>query len=133
MSEQPHDYLVSTYFSFGGRSIVVRVEHDGFSYWTDESAARNRFQETGKSGIDILAGDHQAARQLSQIYDEHTIRVEVPEEALRLIQEDLSPRYWSASADDADLDNKLDEILEPLFWEQVNPYLSPPCTRGKAE
>ena len=26
-------------------------------------------------------------------------------------------------------EKKLDKLLEPLFWEQVNPYLEPPLQR----
>ena len=63
----------------------------------------------------------------ARIYDEHTIQVPVPEEGLRVIREELSPKYW---ADDPAPDEVLDAILEPLFWEHVNQYLSPPCSRS---
>jgi hypothetical protein len=130
MSKQPHDYLVSTCFDFNGRSISVTVEHDGFSYWLDESSAR-RLNQKEQNSTKFLSGDEQAGRRWSRIYEEHTIQVAMPEDSLKVIREELSVRYWADTCDkDFDLEKRLDAILEPLFWEYVNQYLSPPCTRA---
>jgi hypothetical protein len=126
MSEQPTDYLISTCFDFGGRSITVRVEHDGFSYWLDDSTARLLNQQQGNGEKVLFFDDDDARRRWSQIYDEHTVKAAVPAEGLRVIREDLSPRYWS---DDFAEDEVLDAILEPIFWEHINQYLNPPCTK----
>jgi hypothetical protein len=127
MSEH-HDYLVFTGFKFGGRHITVKVEDDGFSYWMDDTSYRKTSHESGLSGIDAMVGDEGVARKMRNIRGEHTIKVEVPAEGFREIRDVLSPAYW-AEADDADIDKRLDGILEPLFWEHVNPYLSPPYAR----
>lgn len=134
MSSHPQDYLVSTCFDFGGRDIGVTVEHDGFSYWFDRTGAKRAIQK--KSDVSRLAaffGDKESAEYVSRVDDEHTIRVPIPEADLKLIRDKLSPQYWADSESGNDknfeLEKALDKILEPLFWEYVNPLLSPPCTR----
>jgi hypothetical protein len=128
MSENSQDYLISTCFDFGGRSISVTVEHDGFSYWLDETSSRQLIQQTGKSGLDVLMGDENAASLISQIDHEHTFQVPVPEAGLKVIRQELSPNYWADIFPEG-CGERLDAILEPLFWEHVNPHLSPPCSR----
>lgn len=120
-------YLIGSCFDFGGCEISVIVGHNGISYWTDESAARKLVRETGKSGIDILLGDKMSAAQIHHLHDEHTIQVPVPENDLTTIRNELAPRYWADCEKDFELSERLDAILLPLFWQQVNPLLSPPC------
>lgn len=132
-NEPSHDYLISTFFDFGSREIEVVVTNDGVSHWTDYTAinALNR-ERPGYilSTSPVLfpgAFDQNARKHLAELVAENTVEVPVPEAALRQIREELSPVYWNdvESADDA----ALDALLEPLFWEHVAPFLSPPLTR----
>ena len=129
MSEKPTNYLISTCFDFGGRGVSVTVGHDGISYWFDESEARRVIQSKKDVHVILAAcGDAKSRDYISRVYDEHTIEVPVPEDGLRIIREELAPNYWADIFPD-DCDERLDAILEPLFWEHVNQYLSPPCSR----
>ena len=106
------DYLVLTGFTFGGRDFRVVVKHDGLSYWTDRSAVGS-----------ILDSD------FHRMAGEHTVQAPVPDGDLREIREQLSPLFWleDHEIDEADakrVDQRLDEILEPIFWEHAATYFS---------
>ncbi|MGD0259299.1 MAG: hypothetical protein ABSD29_05670 [Verrucomicrobiota bacterium] len=126
MSYNIGDYLISTCFDFGGHDIGVKVTHDGYSHWFDASPVRDL--NIAHPGYTLLAWavDADKAKHLEGIQNEYTLKAPVPEEGLRKIREELSPRYWAGEPAD---DSILDAILEPIFWEHVAPYLSPPVTR----
>ena len=60
------DYLVSTFFSFGGHDIRVTVTHDGYSHWFDASPVRDL--NTTHPGYTVLAAavDADKAKHLAQ-------------------------------------------------------------------
>lgn len=134
MSEQTDDfgpqcYLVGTAMMFGGREFTITVGHDGFSYWFDSFA----YHQALKSDPGLVAmsaiPDSDERKFLSQIYDEWTVKVEVPEMELREMRDHLAPRYWSDDSDkDFGLGKRLKEILEPIFWRDINSQLSLPIT-----
>ena len=126
MSEKPTDYLIATCFEFGGRGFAVTIGHDGISSWLDETSAGEEFRQTGGHVMLAMIGDKKARRDYARIYGKHTIQVPVPPGELRVIRDELAPKYW---ADDFESDHYLDMMLEPLFWSHVNPKLEKPCTK----
>jgi hypothetical protein len=132
MSKHSHDFLISTNFDFGGRDIQVVVEHDGISYWTDVTGARQDVRKNSrKSAFEAFCdGDTKATDYISHLHGEHTFFAPIPEADLKLIRDELSERYWAECDQDFSLSKKLEAILLPIFWEHVNPHLSSPCTRS---
>ncbi len=116
--EQPKDHLISTFLSFHGREFSVVVTHDGWSHWFEVSVISEYRHILYTASV-----SENAAKHLASVEREHTVRAQVPEAGLKLIREELSPRYW---AEHPSADDILDAILEPVFWQHINPQLSPP-------
>ena len=125
----PNRYLVGSSFVFGGREFEVLILHDGFSYWFDPFAKNEALKANPDLVVMAAISDGEQRKFLSEIHDEWTVKAPVPEADLREICEDLSARYWADCTNDFDLDRRLDEILEPIFWSQVNPQLSVPVKK----
>jgi hypothetical protein len=130
MSEHSHDYLVSSSLAFGRREFVIKVGHDGISFWTDKMEGRKAIDKKPARSISEIFDPIRFATN-SRIYDEYTYQAPVPEADLKRIRDELSPRYWNEETlpYDFDLDRQLDAIFEPIFWGQINPQLSRPCVR----
>jgi len=130
MSEHSHDYLISTAIYFDAREFVVMVDHKGVSFWTDKAEGRKVIDKKPVRNVWEIFDRTRFATNM-RIYDEYTYQAPVPEADLKRIRDELSPRYWNMETlpHDFDLDKQLDAILEPIFWEQINPQLSRPCIR----
>ncbi len=122
-------YLVSKCFNFRGHSMSVIVEHNGCSYWVDNTAARRAIQQDGRGVqlIDAVLGNPAATKYFDLVRHEFCVEVPICEAHLKEIREELSARYWAEEENDPFLERRLNAILKPLFWAHVNPYLSPPC------
>lgn len=126
MSEEITDHLISTFYSFSGREIRVYVSHDGFSHWTDMTQLYKL--DTTKPGYRTWAlVDKSAKRHIEGMLSEHCVKAQVSDEDMEMLRE-MSPAYWSPDPKDLYDEDLLDSILKPIFWEHINPYLSPPCT-----
>jgi hypothetical protein len=124
----PENYLINTSFIFGGREFTVTVKHDGISYWFDSQIKNEVEKNNPDFRLNVLCKNKPATQYLERIYEEYTLTAPVPEAGLRQIREELSPRYW---ADEPADDEVLDAILEPIFWENVNPQLASPIEKPK--
>jgi len=122
----PEHHLVSTCFDYGGREFLVTVEEDGFSYWFDP-IAKNAASKLNRNFVITAAIDNgsQQRKDLDRIYDEFTVKFLLPEAVFTVIRDELSPLYWQDEIPN-EFEQRLDAILEPIFWEHVNPLLSPP-------
>jgi len=134
MSEQsddfgPNSYLVGNTFVFGDREFEVFVLHDGISYWFDPLAKNEALKSDPNLIIMAAIFDGPQRKFLSQIHGEWTVKAEIPESDLCEIREQLSPRYWGDCSQDFEMEKRLDAILEPIFWNKVNPQLSVPIKR----
>jgi hypothetical protein len=131
MTQKIQDYLIATSYDFDGRDIWVKVTHDGYSHWTDKTPQHEL--EKKQPGYTLLSYVFRGkpARVLADLEAKHTHRALIPDDDLHIIRNELSPAYWESE----DIPNyppefseRLDKILEPIFWEQINPLLLPPCT-----
>jgi len=132
MSNKFQDHIISTCYCFSGRDIRVIVGHDGISYWLDHTSSQPHLQGGPEANdrLSAILGDESARRKVANVESEYTIAVPVPEAGLEMLRDQFAPYYWDESLPvDFDLDDGIDSVLEPLFWEHVNPYLNPPCTK----
>jgi hypothetical protein len=120
----PDSFLISTVLEFGGREFEVIVGHDGRSYWFDPIAKRRELENDPMFVMKIIMGDKDRRKRYENIKDEYTLDGPIPDDGLRIIREELSPAYWSDDTSN-DFDDRLDAILIPIFWEHINPFLSP--------
>ena len=129
MNDEIHDHLITTSFDFGGRDIRVSVTHDGFSNWVDMTPVHSLNKKLpGTRLVAMIFPEDKSSKYVSNLESEHTIKVLVPDDGLRVIREVLSPAYWKDVENyPLEFSQMLDGILEPIFWEDVNPHLSPPC------
>lgn len=118
MTEPLQNHLISTFLEFHGREFSVVVTHDGWSHWFEVSVIRGYRHILYTASV-----SENAAKLLANVEREHTLKALVPEAGLKQIREELSPRYW---AENPAPDEILDSILGPVFWQHINPQLSPP-------
>ena len=105
--------------------------HDGYSHWFDNFRKKEVLRANPGILIDAATGDENIARHIAHLHDEYTLKALVPESGLRIIRNELSPAYWSDAMEGMpDFDQRLDAILEPIFWQHINPQLSPPVEPG---
>lgn len=120
--------LVLSSFIFGNREFRVEVRHDGFSYWFD-SVALNDAQKANPDLIVKAAANLQPERQfLEYLMEEYTLRAKVQEVEMKEVRETLSDLFWLDDTPDWVV-TRIDEILEPIFWREINPQLSPMIER----
>ena len=124
----PDSFLVSTVIEFRGKEFEVVVGHDGNSYWFDPEAKKRELESDPMFVLKIIAGDKERRKRYENIQDEYTLDGPVPEDGLRIIRDELSPAYWNDDFSE-DFDDRLDAILIPIFWEHINPFLSPPIEK----
>ena len=125
MSDEIHDYLISTFYGFSHREVVVYIQHDGMSYWTETTRMNELY--AANPGYKLLACvDDSAKRHVEHMADEFCIEAIVPESAMIEIRK-MEPHYWSDDPKDLWDDKLLDSFLLPIFWEHIAPKLSPPC------
>jgi|GEM_PF-5425319 hypothetical protein len=65
-----------------------------------------------------MFGDSNARNMIRHLEREHTLTTQIPPEGMEKIL--AGEPYENAD---------LDAILEPIFWEHIAPFLSPPITR----
>lgn len=122
------DYLIGTSFIVGMTEFDVFVGHNGISYWIDENARYEEIQRDPSMVFGSIAGIEECRKKYINYEEEFTIEAPVPEEDLEKIKYDLSPKYWNDQTD-KHTDEELDKILEPIFWNHINPYLPNPLKK----
>lgn len=134
MSEDAPDFdhesfLVSTFMVFGGREFDVTVMHDGMSYWFDPLAKNQILAADQELTLKAAIFRGKELKLLQRIHDEWTVSAKVPDDGLAMIRSDLTHRCWSDNWG-SDFDKRLDAILEPIFWKEINPQLSVPVSKS---
>jgi hypothetical protein len=113
---------------FGRREFSIYVDHEGKIYWDDVTQRRSQ-RSDGSRCLELraLVGDVNAKKRLESEVENYTIHFDLPEDVLSKIEvaaEMLEAGTWTTKHEE-----ELDAVLEPLFWENVNPYLEPPLER----
>ena len=127
MSE-PDPVLFSYCLDFGNREFTIHVTHDGIIHWDDYMQRRRQRPEDDKYlEIESLVGSSRARKRLESEIDNYTISFPLPEHIFSRIE--VAAQMFDAGTWTVEHEKQLDELLIPLFWEHVNPYLEPPLER----
>jgi hypothetical protein len=129
LAMQPSDPVIFSYcLDFGNREFFITVTRDGIIHWDDYMQRRkHRPEEDKRLELQALMGSDRARKRLESETHNYTIEVKLPEEVSSKIEvaaEMLEADKWTIEHE-----KNLDEVLKPLFWEHVNPYLEPPLKR----
>ena len=117
MSDEIHDYVIRTQYSFSGREIWVFVQHDGVSYWTETTHLNKMY--AANPGYKLWTYvDESAKRHVENMAHEFCIEAKVPESAMIEIRK-MEPHFWSDDPKDLWDDEMLDSLLLPIFWEHT--------------
>jgi hypothetical protein len=119
-------FLVQSSLMLGGREFLIDVDHNGFSYWFDQFAKDQALEKDPNLIAMAMLGDDDSRKFLDQIKTGFTIKAAVPDSDFFVIKSLLSPRYWSPSGFSKEDSQRLDSILEPIFWRDVHPHLTVP-------
>jgi len=115
----PSDLLFCYCLQVGGREFAIRVDHGGNMTWDDYPSRR---------AAQTADGDGLAAPLFAVEADDFTFAV--------LADPMLLAEIWLAAARvtsgewSAEDEARLDDLLLPLFWTQVNPRLRHPVDPG---
>lgn len=115
----PADLLFCYCLQVGGREFAIRVDHGGSMIWDDYPSRR-----AGQA----VHGDGLAAPLFAAEPDTFTVEVQARGHLLgqiRVAADRVATDEWAAE-DEA----RLDDLLLPLFWTQVNPRLRQPIEPG---
>jgi hypothetical protein len=115
----PADLLFCYCLQVGGREFAIRVDHGGNMIWDDYPSRREAQTDDG---------DGLAAHLFAAEPDAFTVLVQARGNLLaqiRVAADRVATDEWAAE-DEA----RLDDILLPLFWTQVNPRLRHPVDPG---
>lgn len=115
----PADLLLCYCLQVGGREFAIRVDHGGNMIWDDYPSRR---------AAQAVDGDGLAAPLFAAELDAFTVLVQARGNLLAQIREAadrVATDEWSAE-DEA----RLDDLLLPQFWTQVNPRLRQPIEPG---
>ena len=115
------DLLFCYCLQVGGREFAIRVDHGGNMIWDDYPSRR---------AAQTADGDGLAAPLFAAEPDAFTVSVRAHGGLLAQIREaaaQVATDEWDAK-DEA----RLDDLLLPLFWTQVNSRLRHPVDRGDA-
>ena len=113
------DLLFCYCLQVGGREFAIRVDHGGNMTWDDYTSRREK---------QTADGDGLAAPLFAAEPDAFTVEVQARGDLLgtiRVAADRVASDEWAAE-DEA----RLDDILLPLFWTQVNPRLRHPVDPG---
>ena len=118
----PSDLLFCYCLQVRGQEFAIRVDHGGNMIWDDYPSRR---------AAQAVDGDGLAAPLFASEPDVFTFAV--------LADPMLLAEIWLAAARvtsgewSAEDEARLDDLLLPLFWAQVNPHLRRPVDPGNAE
>jgi hypothetical protein len=115
----PADLLLCYCLQVGGREFAIRVDHGGNMIWDDYPSRR---------AAQAVDGDGLAAPLFAAEPDAFTVEVQARGDLLgqiRVAADRVATDEWSAE-DEA----RLDDLLLPQFWTQVNPRLRHPVEPG---
>ena len=115
----PADLLFCYCLQVGGREFAIRVDHGGNMIW-DDYPSRRAAQAVDDDGL--------AAPLFAAEPDAFTVLVQARGNLLAQIREaaaQVAVDEW-----DAEDEARLDDLLLPLFWTQVNPRLRQPVEPG---
>ena len=84
---------------------------------------RQRHEEDKDLEIQTLLGSSRARKLLESETHNYTIDFKLPEDVFSRIE--VAAEMFKAGTWTIEHEKELDKLLEPLFWEQVNPYLEP--------
>ena len=115
----PADLLLCYCLQVGGREFAIRVDHGGNMIWDDYPSRR---------AAQAVDDDALAALLFAAEPDAFTVEVQALGDLLgqiRVAADRVATDEWAAE-DEA----RLDDLLLPLFWTQVNPRLRQPIEPG---
>jgi hypothetical protein len=115
----PADLLFCYCLQVGGREFAIRVDHGGNMIWDDYPSRR---------AAQAVDGDGLAAPLFAAEPDAFTVEVQARGDLLgqiRVAAARVTSDEWAAE-DEA----RLDDLLLPLFWTQVNLRLRQPIEHG---
>jgi hypothetical protein len=115
----PADLLFCYCLQVGGREFAIRVDHGGNMIW-DDYPSRRAAQAVDDDGL--------AAPLFAAEPDAFTVLVQARGNLLAQIREaaaQVAVDEW-----DAEDEARLDDLLLPLFWTQVNQRLRHPVEPG---
>jgi len=113
---------------FGKRSFSIDVDHNGIIYWDDVTQRRENRPEGAKDlELRTICGDTNAAKRLHSEIDNYTIQFPLSPKLFSRIEQ--AAKLFHAGTWTFEHEAELDTVLEPLFWEYVNPYLEPPLKK----
>jgi hypothetical protein len=113
------DLLFCYCLQVGGREFAIRVDHGGNMIWDDYPSRREAQTDDG---------DGLAAHLFAAEPDAFTVLVQARGNLLAQIREaaaQVAVDEW-----DAEDEARLDDLLLPLFWTQVNQRLRHPVEPG---
>lgn len=109
----------------GGREFLIEVDHDGTIHW-DDYRERRRLRHPSDENLEIgaMLGSQRARLRLASESAEFAVSFALPPDVLARIREAVEMEengQWTAAHE-----TELDKILLPLFWSDVNPYITSP-------
>ena len=125
------DDLIQTFLSIGGREINVRVGSDGMSQWYDMTAQYSAENSNPNFGVKTLFPGTKERKHLKHIESEFTVDAKVPENVMQRLRAEIAAARKAGQKDIADA--ILEALLEPIFWREINEFLTPPIDKKYAK
>jgi hypothetical protein len=120
--------LFEDFITIQGHKFLVMIDRQGYIEFDDhEGRLRQRPRGDRQLELRILSGDEPARKRLANEQTEFGIRFKLDPVTFEKIQEweSISEAGFSTTP----RENQLDDLLEEIFWREINPYLTRPLTR----
>jgi hypothetical protein len=125
MSEEP---LFEDFVTIQDHKFLVTIDRQGFIEW-DDHEGRLRLRHPGDRALELrtLSGDDQARQRLANELTEFGIRFKLDPATFDKIKEweSISEAGFSTTP----RESELDDLLEQIFWREINPYLTTPLKK----
>jgi len=117
--------LFEDFITIQGHKLLVMIDRQGYIEF-DDHEGRLRQRPPGDRQLELrtLSGDEQARKRLAHEQTEFGIRFKLDPVTFEKIQEweSISEAGFSTPSQES----QLDDLLEQIFWREINPYLINP-------
>lgn len=117
---------------FHDREFMIEFHRDGVSHWQDWTLKKRLAQNDDARDFigAAIFSDARAAQRFDDRRKEFTVSVALEREAMSFVEvaSDMAATdKWTTAHE-----RRLDRILAPIFWRDVNPQLSLPIERKRS-